>query len=88
MILINNDSLVNEMFMILRCCCCGLGWWGGRWDWWYGNWCGFFQGGYVKYLQKFCKGVCKIIISYVNSVCCQCFLMKDGLDVVCMEYDR
>lgn len=85
---INNDSLANEMFMTSRRRRRGLGRRGGRWDWWYGNWCGPFQGGYAKYPQKSCKGVCKTTTSYVNSACRQCLPTKDGLDAACMEHDR
>lgn len=86
---VNNDSLADEMFMTSRRRRRGIGQRpGGGWDWWYGNWCGPFQGGYAKYPQKSCKGVCWYTTSYVNSACRQCLPTKDGLDDACMEHDR
>jgi len=87
--LFNNDSLTNETSMVSRRRRRGIGQRpGGRWDWWYGNWCGPSQGGYAKYPKKSCKNVCGTTTSYVNSACRRCLPPKDGLDDACMEHDR
>lgn len=83
----NNDSLSNQLPMTSRRRRRGIGWRGGTLDWWYGNWCGPYQGGYAYYPKPSCRGVCHTT-SYVNSACRSCLPPKDGLDEACMEHDR
>lgn len=83
----SNESLANELPMTSRRRRRGIGWRGGRLDWWYGNWCGPYQGGYTNNPKPSCKGVCRTT-SYVSSACRKCLPTIDGLDEACMEHDR
>lgn len=83
----SNESLVNQLPMTSRRRRRGIGWRGGRLDWWYGNWCGPYQGGYTYNPKPSCRGVCRTT-SYVSSACRRCLPTKDGLDEACMEHDR
>lgn len=83
----SNESLANQLPMTSRRRRRGIGWRGGRLDWWYGNWCGPYQGGYTYNPKPSCRGVCSTT-SYVSSACRRCLPTKDGLDEACMEHDR
>ena len=83
----SNESLANQLPMTSRRRRRGIGWRGGRLDWWYGNWCGPYQGGYTNNPKPSCKGVCRTT-SYVSSACRKCLPTIDGLDEACMEHDR
>lgn len=83
----SNESLANQLPMTSRRRRRGIGWRGERLDWWYGNWCGPYQGGYTYNPKPSCRGVCRTT-SYVSSACRRCLPTKDGLDEACMEHDR
>lgn len=82
-----NDSLANEISISSRRRRRGIGWRGGSLDWWYGNWCGPYQGGYTRYPNPSCRRHCTTT-SYVSKACRSCLPAKDGLDAACMEHDR
>lgn len=85
----SNESLANQLSMTSRRRRRReIGWRGGSLDWWYGNWCGPYQGGYNRYPKSSCNGVCWRTTSHVNSACRRCLPTKDGLDEACMEHDR
>ncbi|XP_022783940.1 uncharacterized protein LOC111324600 isoform X3 [Stylophora pistillata] len=83
-----NESLANQLPMISRRRRRGIGWRGGSLDWWYGNWCGGYQGGYTRYPKPSCNDDCWRTTSYVNSACRRCLPTINGLDEACMEHDR
>ncbi|PFX29634.1 hypothetical protein AWC38_SpisGene5595 [Stylophora pistillata] len=70
-----NESLANQLPMISRRRRRGIGWRGGSLDWWYGNWCGGYQGGYTRYPKPSCNDDCWRTTSYVNSACHVLFIV-------------
>jgi hypothetical protein len=60
----------------------------GDLDWWYGNWCGAYQGGYTKYPKPSCNYLCYQSTRYITPACRACLPPKDGFDEACMEHDR
>ena len=67
----------------------GLGMRGsGTPDWWYGNWCGPYQGGYEDNPRPQCKAKCGPRYAYISDACRRCLPPRDGLDEACMEHDR
>ena len=85
---LHNDSTAQQLQEIVRRRRRGIGFRGGRLDWWYGNWCGPYQGGYTSYPKPACKRECSRSTRYVTHACRKCLPPKDSLDEACMEHDR
>ena len=84
----SNASLIQHPFSVVKRRRRGIGWRNGRLDWWYGNWCGAYQGGYENNPKPHCRWSCDQTKSYVNRACRDCLPPKDGFDEACMEHDR
>lgn len=85
---LSNASLLQQPSSVVKRRRRGIGWRNGGLDWWYGNWCGAYQGGYENNPKPHCRWFCSKTKSYVNRACRDCLPPQDGLDEACMEHDR